>query len=90
VRAGYLNKALQNLTRAIRDVETVLEEMRAEHDPLALHIFVSRRQYRNMQDTKSGKRHDIAARLSWQQASELGFCGTLDEWKRLLSAIPKR
>ena len=59
--------------------------MRAEHNPLAVHIFVSRRQYRNMPDTKSGRRSETAARLSWQTACSLGFRGTLGEWERLLA-----
>ena len=39
--------------------------MKAEHDPLALHIFVSRRHCRNVNDTKSGKRREMTARLSF-------------------------
>jgi len=53
--------ALKHLTAAIQEVEKVLEEMRAQKDPLAAHIFVSRRHYRNMPDTKGGKRRDISA-----------------------------
>jgi len=64
--------------------------MRAQHDPLALHIFVARRAYRHTNDTKSGKRRETAARLSWQQACELGFRGTVGDWERLLGAAPKR
>ncbi len=64
--------------------------MRAEKDPLAVHIFVSRRNYRKTHDTKSGKRRDTAALLSWQSACELGFRGTLGEWERLMGAVPKR
>ena len=45
----------QVLDKAIREVEAVLEQMRAEHDPLAVHIFVSRRHYRNTRVLKSGK-----------------------------------
>jgi hypothetical protein len=45
---------------------------------LASHIFVSRRLYRNMSDTKSGKRHHLSARLSWQQACTRGFRGILE------------
>ena len=69
---------------AMREINAAIEEMRREHDPLALHIFVSRRHYQNKSDTKSGKRHHLSARLSWQQACELGFRGDLDEWERLL------
>jgi hypothetical protein len=32
---------------------------------------------------KGPERHEIAARLSWQKACELGFRGDLDEWQRL-------
>lgn len=70
--------------------EAVLDSMRAEHDPLAVHIFPSRRQYRTMPDTKSGKRREVSARLSWQTACEPGFRGTLGEWERLMGAVTKR
>ena len=65
--------ALQKLTEAIREVENAVAAMKAEHDPLASHIFVSRRQYRNANDTKSGKRREVTARLSYDRACELGF-----------------
>jgi hypothetical protein len=65
--------ALERLTAAIRDVESELAAMKAEHDPLASHIFVSRRYYRNVKDTKSGKRREMMARLSFNTACELGF-----------------
>jgi hypothetical protein len=64
--------------------------MRAEHDPLAAHIFVSRRQYRNVIDTKSGKRREMNARLSFNAACELGFRGSFDEWERLTGAAGRR
>jgi hypothetical protein len=63
----------------MRDVNAAIEEMQREHDPLASHIFVSRRHYRNASDTRSGKRHHVFAQLSWQQACDLGFRGDLDE-----------
>jgi hypothetical protein len=56
IGARRLQAALKGLSEAIREVDSVLEEMQAEHDPLALHIFVARREYRNCRDTKSGKR----------------------------------
>jgi hypothetical protein len=64
MRAGALQAALNRLSAAIRDVENELAAMKADHDPLASHIFVSRRQYRTGNDTKSGKRREITARLS--------------------------
>jgi len=48
--------ALGRLASAIRDVESELVAMKAERDPLASHIFLSRRHYRRANDTKSGKR----------------------------------
>ena len=88
MRAHRLQNALAALGDAMREVNSAIEEMRREHDPLASHIFVARRFYRNMSDTKSGKRHHLSARLSWQQACELGFRGDLEEWERLLEAAP--
>jgi len=81
---------LKRLTAAIRDVECELASMKAEHDPLASHIFVSRRHYQNVNDTKSGKRRDMNVRLSFDTACELGFRGSLDEWERLMGAVARR
>jgi hypothetical protein len=61
MQAARLQDALQRLTAAIRDVEPELAAKKAEHDPLASHIFVSRRHYRNVNDTKSGKRREMNA-----------------------------
>jgi len=90
MRVNRLQNALAALGDAMREVNAAIEEMRSEHDPLASHIFVSRRIYQRQSDTKSGKRHHLSARLSWQQACELGFRGTLEEWERLLGAAPRR
>jgi len=90
MHAHRLHTALTNLSAALREAEAALEEMRAQSDPLALHIFVSRRQYQHMPDTKSGKRCEVAARLSWQAACNLGFRGNLEEWERLMGAASKR
>ena len=84
--ARRLQDALERLTTAIREVETELAEMKAEHDPLASHIFVSRRHYRNVSDTKSGKRREMIARLSFNTVCELGFRGSLDERERLMGS----
>jgi hypothetical protein len=64
--------------------------MKADHDPLASHIFVSRRAYQKKSDTKSGKRHHLSARPSWQQACDLGFRGDLEEWERFLGGAARR
>ncbi len=90
MRSRQLHDALEKLTKAIREVEEVVKIMRTEHDPLASHIFVSRRHYQNLSDTKSGKRRGINARLSFNTAGELGFRGSLDEWHRLLGAVARR
>ena len=86
MRAARLENALKRLTAAIRDVAA----MKAEHDPLASHIFVSRRHYRSLNDMKSGKRREMNARLSFNTACELGFLGSLDEWERLMGAVARR
>ena len=86
MRACGLQNALESLSEAIREVEAALKEMRSQQDPLAAHIFVSRRQFRKTHDIKSGKRHEINARLAWQRACELGFRGNLTEWERLMGA----
>jgi hypothetical protein len=52
MRANRQQDALKHLSEAIGEAEAALAEMRRESDPLAVHIFVSRRQYRNMPDTK--------------------------------------
>ena len=85
-----LQDALERLTAAIHDVESELVAMKAEHDPLASHIFVSRRYYRHVNDTKSGKRREMTARLSFNTACELGFRGNLDERERLMGAVARR
>jgi hypothetical protein len=90
MRATRLQDALERLTAAIRDVESELAAMKAEHDPLASHIFVSRRHYRGLNDTKSGKRREMNARLSFNTACELGFRGSLDEWERLMGSVARR
>jgi hypothetical protein len=90
VQANELQNALKNLSAAIGEAESALAEMRADREPLALHIFVSRRHYRNMPDTKSGRRRDTEARVSRETASKLGFRGSLGEWERIMGAVPKR
>ena len=90
MRSRQLHDALEKLTKAIRKVEAVVETMRGEHDPLVSHIFISRRQYRNVNDTKGGKRREMNARLSFNTACELGFRGTLEEWERLMGAVARR
>jgi hypothetical protein len=90
MRAARLQDALERLIAAIRDVESEIAAMKAEHDPLASHIFVSRRNYRNANDTKGGKRREMNALLSFNTACELGFRGSLDEWERLMGAVGRR
>jgi hypothetical protein len=80
MRVARLQDAMERLAAAIRDVESELAAVKAEHDPLASHIFVSRRNYRNANDTKSGKRREMIARLSFNTACELDFRGSLEEW----------
>jgi hypothetical protein len=78
--------ALANLSKAIAEVDALVTDMKIHRDPLASHIYGTRRTYRNLNDTKSGKRHAMLARTSWQRAYELGFPGNLADWERLIAA----
>ena len=73
MRAARLQDALERLTAAIRDVESELAAMKAETRPAGVTHLYSRRHYRNVTDTKSGKRREMLARLSFNTACELGF-----------------
>ena len=90
MHSRQFHDALDKLTKAIREVEAVVETMRAEHDPLASHIFISRRHFRDANDTKSGKRRETNARLSFDTACELGFRGSSNEWEQLMGAVARR
>jgi hypothetical protein len=90
MRAVRLQDALERLTASVRVVESELAAMKAEHDPLASHLDISPRHYRNITDMKSGKRREMTARLSFSTACELGFRGSLDEWERLMGAVARR
>ena len=92
MRSGRLQHALDGLKHAIGEVDAALSESRTEQDPLALHIFVSRRRYRNAcdKDVKSGHRAETEARMSWATACDLGFRGSLGEWAKLLGARQRR
>jgi len=90
MQAGRLQNALEALKNATTEVEAALQELREEQDPLALHIFVSRRNYRRIPDSKGGKRHQREAESTYWKACELGFRGHFLEWERLLGAVAKR
>jgi hypothetical protein len=85
-----LSAALARLNESTQEVQAILAEMRKERDPLAAHIFTSRRDYAKTSDTKSGKRHALKARSTYIEACQLGFRGRLDEWERLLGAAAPR
>ncbi len=90
MRAARLQNALNVLSVAMREVEEALQEIQKEHDPLALHIFVSRRSYQRIEDSKSGRRRETAARLTFHEACELGFRGNFDDWQKLMGAQRQR
>ena len=91
MRSSQLQKALESLAKAIRDVDAALLEMRADPDPLALHIFLSRREYRRIDDhSKHGHHKERAARSTYRDACQLGFYGSFSEWERLMGAVPRR
>src|SRR3954447_26154937 len=53
MRASRLQQSLDNLSAAMREVESALGELRATRDPLAEYIYRARRHYREMSDTKA-------------------------------------
>ena len=73
MRANRLQNALVTLGDAMREVNSAIEEMRREHDPLVSHIFVSRRVYHNTSGTKSDKRRHVSAWLRRQQTCDIDF-----------------
>ncbi len=62
---------------------------KVEHDAVAAHIFVSRRAYRNMSDTKSGKRHvPIDGKFKWPSGRRIKTVSVLTHRKPSLAALP--
>jgi len=60
---------------------------RRQHAFRRADIFVARGNYRQSKDTKSGKRRDTTALLSFHKACALGFRDNLDEWSRRSGCI---
>ena len=77
MRPNRLQNALAAFGDAMREVNAAIEEMRREHDPLAVPHLRFTSELSECADTKSGKRRDTSARLSWQRRAILGFVGTL-------------
>ena len=84
--ASQLSDQLKQLSEAIRAVEATLEERRAAHDELAVHIFVSRRIFQRAPSSKDGKQLRRAAEQTYWPACHLGFKGDFREWYRLMDA----
>ena len=72
-RTNRFRVAIKHLADAVRETEAALEEMCTDSDPLAVHIFTARRQYRNVPDTKGGKRSDMAAKRTWTKPTGFGL-----------------
>jgi hypothetical protein len=70
-------------------VARLLALIRAERDPFASHVFYARRNYRNTEASKSGKRREVQAIMSYRETLGLGFRGDLRAWEELLLAEPK-
>lgn len=75
MHANRLHRALQKLTEAIVEVEDEVAAMKADHDPLAVHIFVSRRNYRNVHDTKAASAVILPLSSVGNPPANLGFAG---------------
>ncbi len=83
-------KRVETLDAAICEVNLAVAEMRSEHDPLASHIFLSRRRYQNMPTQKVANATRRQRASAGREACDLGFRGDLREWERLLGAALKR
>lgn len=85
-----LSDDLKRLSEALRAVRETMDVMRADHDPLAAHIFLARRSYRNTKGSKDGKLEERQARMSYPRATELGFRCSFECWVALMRASPGR
>ena len=86
----------------MRGVNAAIGEMRREHHLLASHIFVSRRRYKHLSDTKSCPEvrraravNGLTCRRSvGSRRAILGFVATsesgIDFWERLLGETRRR
>jgi hypothetical protein len=66
---------------------TELAEAEAAHDPLAVHIYQARADYRKTQagdKSKHGRRIALTLWTSYQKAGELGFTGPREMWELLM------
>src|SRR5260370_8465422 len=73
IHPARLQSALERLTIAIRDVESEIATMKTQHDPLALHIFVARRSYRNVADTKGANHPQTNPPTTFNTPLDLAF-----------------
>jgi phage-related tail protein len=90
MRAARLQNALEKLTEAMRDVENEVAENEGGTRPSRIAYLHFAPPVSNRQHTKSGKRREVSARLSYDKACDLGFRGSLDEWERLMGAAANR
>jgi hypothetical protein len=83
-----LEQAIDLAVASLEHLRQVIREVMSERDPIAAHIYHARAIYRRAveNDSKSGRRSELAARTSWQEATRLGYPCTLGEWERLLRA----
>jgi hypothetical protein len=72
-------------------VRAEVQKARELRDPLAAHIYTSRRDSPRVQASagKSGKNIESFLRTSYQQAVRLGYTSNFQTWLDLLSAHPK-
>ena len=79
---------LQQITAELESLHRQVEAARDQRDPLAVHIFRSRRAYRSVseKDNKSGRRTRHEVTQSYIEAQKLGYRGSGEEWWELMRA----
>ena len=85
-----LLKEFTSLQRTSRRLLRAWQKLYAQ-DPLAEHLFETRRQFRQSEKQrpqKSGRALQTILLLSHQQAVDLGFKGRGEEWEQLVRLAP--
>lgn len=83
---SQLETELAAIEAAAANLRTSVDRAKSDSDPLAAHIYRSRREYRQAvaRSSKSGKRIRDCHEATYTAACRLGFEGTAKEWLGIL------
>ena len=83
-----IEKHCEALALSVAGLREVLSSAKAERDVFVLHLWRSRKAFRNAVETdhKSGKKQEFALRDSFLKAQKLGFKGGIRAWEDVLTA----